>query len=130
MWILPIISRQANNSNTKKKKKRERESWKNSTLLSSTFFFLFFIMQKRWQIKFISANKKRLVQCKLKGCSRIQGNEPWTQILNYNYSKKRLENKMHEEKLRHQLLLFWKSTFLWKYFTEKFWEKHFFKDPY
>ena len=56
--------------------------------------------------------KKDWYNVSLKGVQGFKGMSHEHKSLTTTILKKRLENKMHEEKLRHQLLLFWKSTFL------------------
>ena len=48
-------------------------------------------------MKLISAKENDRDNVNLEGVHTLKSSEPWTQILNYNYSKKRLKIKMYEE---------------------------------
>ena len=69
MRILAIISKEANNTTTKQKK----EGVGRIALGCHPQFFFISIMQKRWQIKFISAKEKYRDNVSLKGVQGLKG---------------------------------------------------------
>ena len=69
MWILAIISKEANNTTSKQKK----EGVGRIALGCHPQFFLFPSCKKRWQIKFISAKEKYRDNVSLKGVQGLKG---------------------------------------------------------
>ena len=69
MWILAIISKEANNTTSKQKK----EGVGRIALGCHQQFFLFTSCKKRWQIKFISAKEKYRDNVSLKGVQGLKG---------------------------------------------------------
>ena len=69
MWILKLY---------KNKLKKRKEKAGRIALCSHPPLSHFLFMQKIWQKKLVSVKYVR-DKCKLVGCSKTQGNEPWTQ---------------------------------------------------
>ena len=85
MWILKLY---------KNKLKKRKEKAGRIALCSHPPLSHFLFMKKIWQKKLVSIKYVR-DKCKLVGCSKTQGNEPWTQnpqttpILRKDLEKKR-----------------------------------------
>ena len=86
--------------------------------------------KEKRQIKLISGKENDRDNVNLQGVQRHERSEPWTQILNYNNSKKMLKIKSMKKITMSTLISIKKNTFFFclkMFYCEVFEKKHFFE---